>query len=46
MHKPDVSEAKHAKQKQKLLKNKIKHKRGTNFTGAEGVALHKPGVCK
>ena len=24
----------------------MQHKRATNFTGAEGIALHKPGVCE
>ena len=24
----------------------IKQKRATNFTGAEWIALHKPGVCE
>ena len=26
--------------------NKAKHKRATNFTEAEGIALHKPGACE
>ena len=25
---------------------KIQHKRATTFMGAEGIALHKPGVCQ
>ena len=26
--------------------SKIKHKRATNFTGTEEIALHKPDVCE
>ena len=45
LHKHDICEAKHAKQKN-TEQSKIKHKHATNFTGADGKALHKPGVCE
>ena len=38
-----AGEAKHAK---KCWIKQNKHKHATNLTGAEGVALHKPGVCE
>ena len=32
--------------RQSTQHNKAKHKRATNFTEAEGVALHKPGASE
>ena len=43
LHKPDVCEAKHAKQN---LRNKTKRKRGKILQEPKGKALHKPEVCE
>ena len=32
--------------RQSTQNNKAKHKCATNFTEAEGIALHKPGACE